>query len=158
VIRRLAAIVTVALAASALTACATFDRSDVAAEVDGVELSRADLEALVDNEDIVPQGVQSAGEVSRNVTQLFIVSVVTKDLISDQQRSAAAAQFDAQNIAGWVDVPASIKGVFAHISALNNAGIPDEEIASRLDAAEIYVNPRLGRWNGTIEQLEPMSP
>lgn len=157
-IRRLAATVTVLLAAGGLSACATFENIDVAAEVNGVQLSVADLDAVVNNEDIAPQVGQSPGDVSRNVAELFIVSVATDDLVTDEQRAGAAAQFDSQAIAGWADVPASVKDVFAHISVLNGAGIPEEEIRARLDAADIYLNPRFGRWNGDVEQLEPMSP
>jgi hypothetical protein len=47
VFRRLTLAACAVIAASSLTACATFDRNDAAATVDGVEISRESVEELV---------------------------------------------------------------------------------------------------------------
>lgn len=165
--RRALALVTL-VASVAFAGCATFDRNDTAAKVDGVTLSRGTLGAMVES-DLAGQllGEQVRGGLADgNATRSLLAAWI---LLTAVDRAGLAPQADRAGVETelasrfgelWTAAPQEMRDLAVlngTVSNLVNAGTLDQDAAvAALNAADVYVDPRYGVWRPDTISVAPL--
>jgi len=157
-----------ALLAVGSAGCSTFSRNDTVASIGDAELTRDDFEDMVDS-DLGRQLVNElenddrvAGDAARQVITAWIVSTGVADVspIDPAELEAAGSQAEQSFGAAWTDAPEPLRELVrlnSAIGTLNQSGVIDTEaVRTSIIAADVYVDPRYGRWDVASLSVEPL--
>lgn len=167
--RRRSAVLAAALALITLSSCATFNRNDVAATVDGVsitnkqlsEIVRSDLYATVLQTGIV-NGVANGGAV-RNLLDGWLKLQLLEEsgAFKTVNRATVSAGLAQSNGASWTSAPAALRDLLVlneAASQLRTSGALNTDVAlQKLSTAQIYVDPRYGTWDPATASVVPLN-
>ncbi len=155
--RRFAVLVGALVAAAALSSCTTFDNKDLAATVNGEELSMAELQALVESPGLAtvvnPQGTAlTDGERQRLYTTVWVyVETARQGKLFDSVTDADATQVLAAEVgAGWDagddDTDRFLLDIVRYVIARNDALAPDAALGSAREDAKVWISSKVGAW------------
>lgn len=155
--RRSLATAVALLAALSLGGCATFDRQDTVAEINGTALSQSALDRWLQSKlagemmatEVTPGAAN--GGFARSMVTLWIQGQLLAKAAPNADRAAAEKSMADQYGDAWKEAPADLQQLATDFTAAaaeaQSGGLNIEEFRASLAAATIYVNPRVGVWN-----------
>jgi hypothetical protein len=167
--RRHSAVLAAALAVITLSSCATFNRNDVAARVDGVSLSNAQLSEIVRSDlyaTVLQSGIVNGvanGDAMRNLLDGWLKLQLLEEsgAFKTVNRATVGAGLAQSNGASWTSAPQSLRDLLVlneAASQLRTSGALNTDVAlQKLSTAQIYVDPRYGRWDPATASVVPLT-
>jgi hypothetical protein len=168
VIRRLTIALCALLGAASLTACSTFERNDVAASVNGVELSQDDLQLILESElgaDILkeaPVDGSISGASARSVLGAWAAlgAIEQAGLTADVDVATIQADLAEQFGTKWTDAPPVMQDLATANVAVGTkvqAGtLSQEDVLAAFAAADVFIDSRYGSWDPTSGRVRPL--
>ena len=158
-IRRLAIAVCALLGAATLTSCAQFDRNDLAASVNGAELSQSELGELLDSElgafllrDRPVDGFIT-GDGARSLLSAWVslTALEQAGLLASADRGQVESDLAEQFGDDWTQAPQLMRDLAITnvvVGEMSRSGdlVRDDALAA-LDSADVFVDSRYGAWN-----------
>jgi len=149
-----------ALAATfALSGCGTFDRNDAVAQVNGVELDQRSFAELA-NDPTLQSLLQSTvsddidGSNARSLlTGWVVITIVDKaGLVPQDQRTSIDSALATTYGQSFTDASPVVKELLVTnaliLQAQQQGAIDTEQVGVALAGADIFIDPRYGRWDG----------
>jgi hypothetical protein len=156
-------------ASFALSSCSGSNQNAVAASVNGDSLSNSELSAMVSS-DLFADVLQSpvvdglaSGEAIRTVINgwLKLQLLEQSGVFKDVDRNGVASELEQSKGAIWGDAPAVLRDLLVLNEAarqLSASGSLDAPTTLKaLTTAEVFIDPRYGRWDSVNSSVVPLS-
>ncbi len=159
-------LVCVLLAMLGFSSCATFNRADAVATVNGVTLSRSDLAAalkspILQNALQLPAAIDRTDQSSAStlIDTWVVLNALDRsgavDLTGDTERAALAKQFPNDFPQASPAVQRLAVQYTAFRAKIQAGGLDRVELLAAVQAADIHVDSRYGYWDATAAAIRP---
>ena len=151
---------------SALSGCATFNRADAVATVNGKQLSRAELTDALQNQ-IVQEQITSQTDQGRSTQQdagtiisIFIVLNAVEqsgavDLTGTTQQAALEKKYPAVFAASSPEVQRLLVQYAAFAEETSKSTLDRAKLLADVQAADVHVDSRYGYWDPAAASVRP---
>ncbi len=152
---------------TALSSCATFNRADAVATVNGKTFSRAELTDALKNPIVRQQiitspisGDSASQDQAGTIISIWIVLNATEqagiiDLTGDSQRAALAAKFPADFKASSPDMQRLLVQYAAFAEGTTKSTAERTQLLAAIKAANVHVDSRYGYWDPVSASVRP---
>jgi hypothetical protein len=149
----------------ALSSCSTFNHNEVAAQINGDSLSNAELSQMVRSDlyaTVLQSGVVGGltnGDAARALLDgwLKLQLLEQSGAFKDVDRKAVANGLEQTNGDAWTAAPVVLQDLLVRNAAatqLSTAGTLDTATALKnLATAEVFIDPRYGRWDSASSSV-----
>lgn len=154
---------------SLLSSCATFDQNDVAARLNDDSLSTTQLTDIVRSDlyaSVLQSGIVNGlvnGDAARSLLTgwLKLHQLEASGVFKDVDRAAVGATLQQSNAETWAAAPEELRDLLVMNEAaaqLATSGALNVATALQpLATAEVYIDPRYGRWDAASSSVVPLS-
>ncbi len=167
--RRLAAVLATTCTLLTLSSCASFNQNEIAARINDDSLSNSELSTMV-RSDLFANVLQSEivggvanGDATRNLLDgwLKLHLLEQSGVFKDVDRKAVANGLEQSSGEVWTAAPVGLRDLLVLNEAarqLSAGGTLDTATALRdLPTANVFVDPRYGRWDPTSGSVVALS-
>lgn len=151
---------------SALSACATFNRADAVATVNGKDLSRAELTEALKNR-IVQEQITSETDEGRSTQQqagtiisIFIVLNAVEqagavDMTGASQQAALEKRYPDVFKASTPEIQRLLVQYTAFAEETSKSTVERSKLLAAVQAADVHVDSRYGYWDPASASVRP---